>query len=291
MKKFICYISFLLPSFATVLLFRIFGFKVGKNCKLPLFSLISANKIFIGNDVDIRRFVFINVAEIYIGDNSFISYFSFIRGNGKLIMKGNSGIGMQTLIHCDADIEIGYYSGFGVRNTVYSHSSFLPANKGYITKKEKIVLEDFVWIGANVCCFAGTYVEENSIVSPGLVLNSRVKGNSLVSNNASILKYYKLPFNRYKKAKINFYIELFRKFALMNNYHIEYNEMNNEFIINAKHTFKINLEKEIVTLFIDSLMCEYDLNNFTVTYLKNNLHKKFLSFIKRDYGIFLQTKY
>lgn len=288
-KKTIAYCSFFLPSFLTVALYRLVGYKVGKNCKLPIFSVIYGKKIEMGNDIDIRSFVFINVNNLTIGDNSFISYFTFIKGNGSLRLKGNSGIGMQSLLHCDADVEVGFYSGFGVRNTVYSHSSFLPANKGYFIKKEKIILEDFVWLGANVSCFAGTYIEENTIISPGLVISGRIKGNSLVTNNPSDFKYYKLPFGKNNKPGKEFYIKVLKSFAEMNNYNYKFDE--NEFSIEDKYIFEINAESETVILKYNDKLYHYDFNNFTATYLKNNFNKKFLSFIKREFGIFLRTKY
>ena len=84
MKRFIAIFCIILPSSLSRLLYRLCGYHIGKNVKLPFLSYIYANEIEIGNDVDIRTFVFINVDKLTIGSNTIISVGTQIIGDKKI---------------------------------------------------------------------------------------------------------------------------------------------------------------------------------------------------------------
>lgn len=293
-KEILSACSILLPSFATRVIFRLLGHKIGKNAKIPFLSYIYADEIEIGNDVHIRPFAFIRVNKLSIGNNSIVSFGTQIKGEKGFFTKGNNFIGAHCLINCEEDVRMGFYSGVGPRCTVYTHGSFLPVTKGYPTKFEKVVLEDYVWIAMAVTILPGTYIESNCIINPGVVLKSRIKSNTLVELNSAVFREIDLSklqkflkkSNSYHNKKI---ISDFLTYYQMDHTH---NGEDDSFSVGEKYVFKYSPETDIIELIYNTTKnIRYDLGNFSTDYSKLRIHKKFLFFLRRRYGIILQTNY
>ena len=293
-KEIVSVLSFLLPSFATRVLYRLLGHKIGKNAQLPVLSYIYADEIEIGNDVDIRPFVFIRVGKLSIGNNTIVSFGSQIKGEKAFSTKGNNFIGAHCLINCEEDVTLGFYSGLGPRCTVYTHGSFLPVTKGYPAKFEKIVLEDFVWIAMTVTILPGTHVESNCIVNPGVVLKSRIKSNTLIEIKPTIFSTVNL--NKLQKFLTKSNSEHLRKiisgFSTYCKMDLIHNEEENSFSSGEKYLFKYFAETNTIELIFDNKKkITYDLENFRTDYSKLKIHRKFLFFLRRRCGITLQINY
>ena len=293
-KEIISALSMLLPSFATCILFRLLGHKIGKNAKMAFLSYIYADEIEIGNDVDIRALVFIRVNKLSIGNNSIISSGTQIKGDKGFFTKGNNFIGAHCLINCEEDVKIGFYSGLGPRCTVYTHGSILPVTKGYPTKFEGVVLEDYVWIAMAVTILPGTYIESNCVINPGVVLKSKIRSNTLIEFDPTVFRELDLSklqkllkkSNSYHQKKI---ISGFFTYCQMDYTH---NEEDNIFSAGEKFVFKYSPEANIIELIYDKKeKITYDLEKFCVDYSKLKIHKKFLFFLRRRCGITLQTNY
>ncbi|MFV1975181.1 MAG: hypothetical protein ACC651_05495 [Candidatus Scalindua sp.] len=293
-KKAISVLCLLLPSSITCMIFRLLGHKVGKNVKIPFLTYIYAKEIELGNDVDLRPFVFISVSKLSIGNNSIISFGTQIKGNKTFIAQDNSFMGVHCLINCDEDVKIGFYSGLGPRCTVYTHGSFLPVTKGYPAKFEKVVLEDYVWTGMAVTFLPGTYIESNCIISPGVVLSSRIKTNTLVKfNPSSFVEFDLQKLQRFsKKNNAYYHEEILRKFCQYHKMKYEHNKTNNSFVVEGKYTFEYFPDNNIIELQnYNSKKISYDLDNYYTDYSKLRIHKNFLFFLRRRFGLTLRTKY
>lgn len=293
-KKIVSALGIFLPSFATCLLFRLLGHQVGKNSKIRIFSYIYSDKIEIGNDVDIRSFVFIKVNRLVIGDNSIISFGTQIKGAKSFTTKGNNFVGAHCLINCDEDVRIGFYSGIGPRCTVYTHGSLLPITRGYPAKFEGVVLEDYVWIAMAVMILPGTHVESNVIVNPGLVLKSRIKSNALIELKPDIVTEMKLSNLQklLRKDKLDHLKRIISGFLEYNKIEYVHNEQENMFLCGERYVFKYFAETNIIELIIkNKKKISYDLESFTTENSKLRIHKKFLFFLRRRCGIILQTNY
>ena len=204
-------------------------------------------------------------------------------------------MGAHCLINCEEDVKLGFYSGFGPRCTVYTHGSFLPVIKGYPAKFEKVVLEDYVWIAMNVTVLPGTYIESNCIINPGVVLKSRIKSNSLIEFNPvafRVMDLSKLQRFHKKNSISNYYEEILSDFLSHYQIDYEYSENGIGFKVLGKYHFNLLPESEIIELsYEDNKKVQYDLRNFTAGYSSLRIHKKFLFFLRRRYGVILGVKY
>ena len=294
MKKFISLLAFILPSLITRIVFRLIGHKIGENTKLPIFSYIYAQKMDIGNDAEIRSLVFINVGELFIGNNAIVSYGVQIKGDKKFTIGDNSFIGPHCLINCDEDVRLGFYSGLGPRCTVYTHGSFLPVTHGYPAKFDKVIIDDYVWTAMDVVIMAGTHIESNCIINPGIVLKSRIRANSIIEANPSSVQIKSLSrLQKFlKKDNIYYYRQIFNEFLISYNLRHEYNESEASYIINDTYLFKCFPEKNRIELqYGNGKKINYDLDNYYADYCKLKIHRNFLFFLRRRYGLTLRTKY
>jgi len=292
-KKTASVLAFILPSSITRIIFRLVGHSIGKNTRLPVFSYIYADKIKIGNDVDIRPLVFIDVHELEIGNNAIISYSVNIKGPKGFFTKDNSFIGPHCLINCDEDVQIGFYSGLGPRCTVYTHGSFLPVTEGFPAKFDRVILEDYVWTGMAVVYLPGTHIESNCIINPGVVIKSRIKSNSIVEVAPSQLHIQNLKrLQKFLKRDNSFYhTKILGEFLEHYKYEYEHNEEENSYNVENKYLFKYFPETNTIDLYADQKKITYDLGKYYVDYCKLKIHKKFLYFLRRRYGVNLRTIY
>ncbi len=293
-KKIIAVISFFLPSPCTLFLYRLCGYTIGRNTKLPIFSYIYANIIKLGNDVDIRPLVFINVNELVIGNNTIVSYGTQIKGEGNFLTKDNCFLGPHCIIHCEEDVQFGFYSGLGPRCTIYTHGSFLPVTQGYPAKFEKVIIEDYVWIAMSVCILSGAHIESNCIINPSVVIHSRIKSNSLVQvkpdiyTNMDIQKLCKFS----RKSNQVYHERIITEFLTQCNATFEHNTGERIFNVKGSYYFSYDPKTNIITLSLsEKKKIAYDLDNFYVDYSTNKIHKAFLFFLRRKYGLTLRTRY
>jgi acetyltransferase-like isoleucine patch superfamily enzyme len=94
-------LAFGLPSPLTRWLFRLVGHRVGRNTKLPVFSFVYAERMELGNDVDIRPFVFISIATLTVGSNTIVSFGTQMKGEKGFHCGDNCFIGAHTIIQAN----------------------------------------------------------------------------------------------------------------------------------------------------------------------------------------------
>lgn len=133
----------------------------------------------------------------------------FVRISGKPFnfkIGNNSHLKSNTFIECSGGVEIGDYFHPGSGLTIFStnHNYDSPQKIPYdeISIKKKVVIKDFVWIGANVTLVPGITIGEGSVIGAGSVVTKDVPDFSVVGGNpAKVIKYRDVK--RYKELKHN----------------------------------------------------------------------------------------
>ena len=298
MLKYLLLIRFVFPSFLSVFYLRLLGFKIGVNVKISPFCLIFADKIEIGNNSELRSFVFIKCEKFKVGRNTIISYGVQIKGEKSFVTGDNCFVGTQSILHCDEDINLGFYSAIGIKNLIYTHSSFLPASMGYPVKFKPISIGDFVWLSMNVSVLAGAEIGSNCIIGPGVVINSVISNHTIIEQNTSSYKIFKKEnFQNLLKNKVEI---LFSDFfcSFLKSKDIQYVTCDNiiEFSYNkiSYKYFLNSLEGKFLVIFSNlsgNVISCYDFDNFYCDNHNSKLHKDLLFFLRRQYGITLRTNY
>jgi acetyltransferase-like isoleucine patch superfamily enzyme len=293
-KKFLAILCVFLPSAPTRFLYRVCGHRIGKNVKIPLFSYIYADEIFIGHDVDIRRFVYIHVHKISVGANTIISYGNQIKGPASFACQDNCFLGIQCVIHCVEDVTLGFYSGLGPRCTVYTHGSFLPVTMGYPAKFAPVIIEDFVWIAMEVTIMSGAHIDSNCIINPGVVIHSHIKSNSLIQMDPNQYLINDLSrLQKLKKKSVPYYHnQIISSFLNSRSLSYQYDAELSSYSVTGRFTFISHPDKNSLELLIhNKTKIEYDLEHFYTDDARPSMHRDFLAFIRFRYGIILRTRY
>jgi acetyltransferase-like isoleucine patch superfamily enzyme len=291
-KRVVSVICILLPSGLSRLLFKLAGQKIGKNCRLPIFSYIFADHLELGNDVDIRPFVFINVSRCVIGNSTIISYGVQIIGSKGFFTKDNCIVGPHCIIHCEENVSLGFYSGLGPRCIVYTHGSFLPVNKGYPAKFAEIVLEDYVWTAIGVLFLPGSHIESNCIINAGVVINSRIPSGTLLQYDAK--QTQKIDLNKIisfsKRNNEYYHRKIIGSFLSSVNMDFSNSPDINVFSCSNGYRFESDPKANTISLYLPGkhqpITC--DLENFYCDGSKDKIVKAFLFFVRLRFGITLR---
>lgn len=293
-SKLAAILAVFLPSAPTRALFRLMGHKVGRNTKLPLFSFICANWLELGNDVDIRPFVFISVARLIIGSNTIVSFGCQIKGEKSFSTGDNCIVGAHAIIHCDEDVKLGFYSGIGPRCIVYTHGSFLPVTMGYPVLFAEVMLEDFVWTAMGVLFLPGTHVEQNCIINPGVVVSGRIPaGTRLQMSPTAVKRIDQAKLLRFARRSPGHYHQaMIRGFLSAEGLAWEEDERGEAFRFGQGGEFLSLPATNVLELRKGNLrIASYDLEGFFVTQSSNTMHRRFLAYIRRRFGMTLRTIY
>lgn len=122
-------------------------------------------------------------------------YDLYIAGDlSKFKIGKTSHLKSNTLIECSGGVEIGEYFHTGKGLTIfstnhnYNSEKMIPYDEVDIEKK--VIIKDFVWVGANVTIVPGVTIGEGAIVGAGSVVTKDVPDCAVVGGNpAKILKY------------------------------------------------------------------------------------------------------
>jgi len=292
-KKLVAALCFFLPSAPTRFLYRLCGHRIGKNVRIPPFSFIHAKGMTVGNDVDFRPFVFISVGKLSVGANTIVSYGNQIKGDASFICGDNCFLGLQCVIHCVENVSLGFYSGFGPRCTVYTHGSFLPVTMGYPAKFAPVVIEDYVWIAMEVTIMPGARIERNCIINPGVVIQGRIKSNSIVQLDPRQYGIHDLSCLQRLSQKGARYLHNQIISSFLNSLPVpfQHDEGAADYAVPGCYAFASRPEINCIELLIKNERILYDLENFFSDESRQPVHRKFLSFVRLHYGLTLRTRY
>lgn len=196
-KNFILVISAIFPSGFRIRLMNLLGYNINRNARLKIFSIILAREISIGAFAKVDSFVVIaGLNKLVMKEYSAIQRYTYISGNSLFMINKRSMVGSRCVINAGAgDVEIGEYSAFAPRSSIYTHGTFLPATLGYPTTNNGVKIGDFCWIMQGSSIGPGVIIESNSIVLPG---------SSIVKNIPANMVVYDTPVER-KKFPIYFF--------------------------------------------------------------------------------------
>jgi len=140
---------------------------------------VRGSRIEIGPDVIIDSFVKIKPAggsgDLVVGRASLIN-------SGTVIYTGNG-------VHIGANVLIAANCTLAATNHAY-HASRVIAQQVYLPDRRGIVIEDYVWIGANSVLLDGTIIRRGAVIAAGSVVRDEVAAYAVASGSpASIISY------------------------------------------------------------------------------------------------------
>lgn len=294
LARLVASLGFFLPSTPTRWLFRLAGHRIGRNTRLPFFSFVCANKVELGNDIDIRPFVFINVDRLTIGSNTIVSFGCQIKGDTAFRTGDNCILGAHVIVHCDEDVTLGFYAGVGPRSTIYTHGSFLPVTRGYPALFAEVQLEDYVWTGMGVLFLPGSHIEPNCIINPGVVVSGRVPANTrLQLSTEATQKLDQAKLLKFSRRKPDFYHQkMIEEFLEEEGNRCSASPDRRTFEGADGIAFTSKPEQDTIEIFRDGrLIASYDIDGFWTTESSDRMHRRFLAFVRMRYGLILRTRY
>ncbi len=129
--------------------------------------------ISIGAESRVDSFVKIKPAggmgDVIIGERTYIN-------SGCVIYTGNG-------IKIGDDVLIAANCTLAPVNHEYSHKAPTFARQGFKPSKGGIIIEDNVWIGANVVLLDGTYISTGVVIGAGSVVRGHLESDFLYSGN------------------------------------------------------------------------------------------------------------
>lgn len=140
---------------------------------------------------------------LHVAQEASGSSFSFVRqGNGglsvghpeNLKMDATSHFKSDTYVECAGGVTIGRYfhTGRGLTifssNHIYENDNFIPYDK--VSDLKPVVIEDFVWCGANVTIMPGVTIGEGAVIGAGSVVVKDIPKYAVaVGNPCKVVKY------------------------------------------------------------------------------------------------------
>jgi len=102
------------------------------------------------------------------------------------IIGDNSGIGENCLVTSNVEIGRNVMMGPDVKIYTINHNFKridIPMNEQGFQKSKKVIIEDDVWIGANVIILPGVKIGTGSILGAGAVISKNVEPYSIMAGN------------------------------------------------------------------------------------------------------------
>jgi acetyltransferase-like isoleucine patch superfamily enzyme len=155
--KILYYQKFKVDSFINVF--------IGSNCEL---LMAGNNPLFqINGRLVLRRDVCINI------------------NGGSLILGPKVFFNRGCSINCQESIEIGNSCIFGENVMIYDHDHNFREEGSFQSQgfsREKIVIEDNVWVGSSSIILKGSYIGKNSVIAAGSVVRGTIPSDTLFYN-------------------------------------------------------------------------------------------------------------
>ena len=132
-------------------------------------------KVTIGEKSDVRPYVFLNAQDgsITVGSNCSINDYTTLLGSG-VISIGN-------------DVRIAAHTVIVAGDHIFSDPDMPIRLQGVLPKP--VVIEDDVWIAANVCILGGVRIGKGSVIGAGAVVTRSISPMSIaVGNPARVIR-------------------------------------------------------------------------------------------------------
>lgn len=192
----------LLPSFLKKFIYRLQGYKIGRNVSLGLgcvilgkkvevgegtqvgfLTIIRGRSIRIGPHVQIGTMSFLDVPHIEIGEGSKINEQVFIGGlqfpDSKFIMGRNCQIMQMSFINPTRSIVIGDDSGIGGHCLLFGHTSWLSKFEGYPVDFDSIEIGRSVSVAWRVFILPGSKIGDGTVIGANSLVRGVIPENCL----------------------------------------------------------------------------------------------------------------
>ena len=206
----------ILPSIIKRNIYRLLGYKIGKNVKIGLGSIICGKEVYINDNSSISFGVIIKVDKLVIGKNVRIHSGSFIDtrevhlDDDSIIgeMVGVGGIRTKqsllkigkrchvfsySLINPTLPIILGDDSSFGYANYVFTHASWNSILDGYPVVFAPITIGRGVWLPSRVQIFPGVTIGDAAVIGAGSIVTKSIPANSFAVGSPAKIKDESYP--------------------------------------------------------------------------------------------------
>jgi acetyltransferase-like isoleucine patch superfamily enzyme len=209
-KKFILLIASILPWSIKKIIYRFYGFKIGKNSYVGI-SWLSPEKMILSEGSRIGSFTICkNISLLELGKNSRIGSLNWITGypllkehnayflsekkrNPCLIIGDESAITARHYIDCTSQITIGSYSTVaGIRSQFLTHSIDINISQQV---SDAIAIGDYCFVGTGCIFIKGSSIPNYSVIGAGSMINSKEKENFVLYGGSPAKKIKKLDQN------------------------------------------------------------------------------------------------
>jgi acetyltransferase-like isoleucine patch superfamily enzyme len=232
----------LLPSFIKKAIYRLKGYKIGKNVSIGLGSVVIGKKVILEDNVKIGLLTIIRGEEIKIGRFTTIGSFTVIdsgiiridedaRINEQVIIGGmktpqsSFDLGKRTIImeysfiNTTMPVKIGDDTGIGGHCLLFTHGSWLNQLEGFPVVFKPITIGKSVWLPWRVFIMPGVTIGDKVVVGANSLISKSVESNCLIAGSpAKVIKEnYPAPIDNDLKNQI--FIKILEDF-------IEYLEFN-----------------------------------------------------------------
>ena len=265
-----------LPSFFKNIIYRLKGYKIGRNVSFGIGSVIIGKNVAIGDNssfglvsvirgdtINIGRFVtigsltMIDTTKIIIGDDSRINenvIIGGIKNPESMIKLGKRVIIMEySFINPTKPIIIGDDSGIGGHCLLFTHGSWLNQLDGYPVTFEPITLGKNVWLPWRVFIMPGVQIGDNVVVGANSLINKNITSNVLAAGSPAkvILDNYPKPITKEKRKRIfDSILNDFYKHLEYNQFRVEVTEDNSDTRIEVfgkiKSEILVNIKGEAI---------------------------------------------
>lgn len=263
-----------LPSFLKKSYYKLKGYKIGKNVKIGIGSVIIGKDVIIGDNckigyitvirarnIEIKRFVTIGSLTMLDTENIFIDEDARINENvivggqktpDSYFKLGKRAIIMEySFINPTKPIEIGDDSGIGGHCLLFTHGSWLNQLDGFPVTFAKITIGERVWLPWRVFIMPGVTIGNDVVIGANSLISSDLPSNVLAAGSpAKILKtnYPIQPTEEKREETIMKILTDFVEYFKYNNFKVEEsdNEIVRKILINSgKKTHSILFLKSI----------------------------------------------
>lgn len=276
------------PSFIKKFIYRLKGYKIGKNVSIGLGSVIIGNQVSVkdntkigmvsvirGNDISIGRYVkigsftFIDCHKIDIGEDSRINENVIIGGiktPDSSITLGKRTIIMEySFINPSMPVIIGDDTGIGGHCLIFTHGSWLSQLDGYPVTFAPITLGKNVWLPWRIFILPGVTIGDNVVIGANSLVSKDLPENVLAAGSpAKIIRenFLQPPDDEKRKGILsNIFVE-FEKHLRFYGYTVSKKEENYGFsyslslknkkyqvlFLENNNSFKISTKDHIIIL-------------------------------------------
>ena len=230
-------------SFGSIIIGK--NVKIGDNVSLGFFSVIRADFAEINSNVRIGPFTILDCLDIKLGKDTVINNNVVIGGLFSIYSSFRTGervkIGQNSFINTTRPVEIGDDSGIGGNNQIFTHGSWLSAMEGFPVSFGSVKIGKQVWLAWNVFIMPGVSLGDRVVVNACSMVTKSFRSNLLISGLPAKIIINDYPNEISNDRKDEVFKNILNEFILYLEYHkyeVKKNENNNVFSIFLRNNLK-----------------------------------------------------